>query len=220
VSADGPEQPDRVLLNKALIGFLTHTGYAHGGSNGYEGIAYLIEQFKDQGLHDPGQADHGIDLRDMAAKAVNRYADYKRQQKAHGSLDISKLPGVNHPVFKDKPVNHDPHEVFIARLLDRRGELNVFHQFYRELVQQLYASGVPRNVHCVNVDAVIAALLLKMLWKPLQEGSIGAHDLETAAFTIFLCPRMLGCAAEIDDHLNRGRNMGTRAPASACAFVA
>ena len=44
VSADGPEQPERVQLNKAMIGFLTHTGYAHGG-NGYEGIAFLIEQF-------------------------------------------------------------------------------------------------------------------------------------------------------------------------------
>jgi hypothetical protein len=32
--------------------------------------------------------------------------------------------------------------------------------------------------------------------------------------------RMIGCAAEIDDHLNRGRNMDTRTPASACRFVA
>jgi hypothetical protein len=44
--------------------------------------------------------------------------------------------------------------------------------------------------------------------------------METAAFTIFLYPRMLGCAAEVDDHLNRGRNMDTRTPASQCRFVA
>jgi hypothetical protein len=31
---------------------------------------------------------------------------------------------------------------------------------------------------------------------------------------------MIGCAAEIDDHLNRGRNMDTRTPASECRFVA
>jgi hypothetical protein len=31
---------------------------------------------------------------------------------------------------------------------------------------------------------------------------------------------MLGCAAEIDDHLNRGRNMDTRTPQSECRFVA
>ncbi|WP_434715573.1 hypothetical protein [Paraburkholderia sp. A3RO-2L] len=41
-------------------------------------------------------------------------------------------------------------------------------------------------------------------------------DLETAAFTIFLHPRGLGCAAAIDDHLNRGRNMDARTPASQC----
>jgi hypothetical protein len=219
VSADGPEQPERVQLNKALVGFLTHTGYAHGG-NGYEGIAYLNEQFKDSGLDDPSAKDHGIDLKALAAKAVAQYAQYKTRKKTVGSLDIAKLPGVNHPVFKDKPVNHDPREVFIARLFEERGETNVFHLFYRALVQELFDAGVSRNVYCVNIDAVIAALLLKMLWKPLRAGAIGERDLETAAFTIFLYPRMLGCAAEIDDHLNRGRNMDTRTVASICKFVA
>jgi hypothetical protein len=37
---------------------------------------------------------------------------------------------------------------------------------------------------------------------------------------IFLYPRMLGCAVEIDDHLNCGRNMDTRTPATECRFVA
>ena len=219
VSADGPEQPDRVQLNKALIAFLTHTGYAHGG-NGYEGIAYLVEQFKGSGLQDPSVASHGIDLQGLAAKAVEQYAQYKTQKKTLGSLDVAKLPGVNHPVFKDKPVNHDPREVFIGKLFEERGESNVFHQFYRALVQQLFEAGVSRTVYCVNIDAMIAALLLKMLWKPLKAGEIGERELETAAFTIFLYPRMLGCAAEIDDHLNRGRNMDTRTVASTCRFVA
>jgi hypothetical protein len=31
--------------------------------------------------------------------------------------------------------------------------------------------------------------------------------------------RMIGAAAEIDDHLNRGRNMDTRTPLEQCAFV-
>lgn len=219
VSSDGPEQPERVQLNKALVGFLSHTGYAHGG-NGYEGIAYLCEQFKDSGLKNPAAADHRIDLKALAARAVEQYARYKADKKNVGSADIAKLPGVNHPVFKDKPVNHDPREVFIAKLFEERGETNVFHQFYRALVQQLFDAGVSRNVYCVNVDAVIAALLLKMLWQPLAEGRIGERELETAAFTIFLYPRMLGCAAEADDHLNRGRNMDTRTPASQCRFVA
>jgi hypothetical protein len=219
VSADGPEGPERVQLNKAVIGFLTHTGYTHGG-NGYEGIAFLNEQFRDARLADPGDPAHGIDLKALAHKCVQRYAQYKAQRKNTGSLDIAKIPGVNHPVFKDKPVNHDPREVFIAELYARRGEYNVFHDFYRALVQALYDGGVSRNVYCVNIDAVIAALLLKMLWQPLRRGEFGERDLETAAFTIFLYPRMLGCAAEIDDHMNRGRNMDTRTPASACRFVA
>lgn len=219
VSADGPEDPGRVQLNKALVGFLTHTGYAHGG-NGYEGIAFLLDQFKDSGLEDPGDPNHGIDLWALAHRYVKGYAEYKSTQKSSGSLDIQKIPGVNHPVFKDKPVNHDPREVFIAKLFAERGEYNVFHEFYRAVVQALFDAGVSRNVYCVNIDAVIAALLLKMLWQPYRKGQYTGSALETAAFTIFLYPRMLGCAAEIDDHLNRGRNMDTRTPASKCEFVA
>jgi hypothetical protein len=30
---------------------------------------------------------------------------------------------------------------------------------------------------------------------------------------------MIGAAAEIDDHLNRGRNMDTRTPEAACSHV-
>ena len=123
-------------------------------------------------------------------------------------------------MFKDKPVNHDPREVFIAGLYEARGEYNAFHAYCRALVQALFEAGVSRTVYCVNVDDVIAALLLKMLWQPPRRGDISGEDLATAAFTIFLYPRMLGCAAEIDDHLNRGRNMDTRTPASQCRFVA
>jgi succinyl-CoA synthetase alpha subunit len=219
VSADGPEDPERIQLNKGLVGFLTHTGYTHGG-NGYEGIAFLIEQFKDSGLTDPGDPNHGIDLKAIASKYAQAYAQYKSNKKNSGSLDIQKIPGVNHPVFKDKPVNHDPREVFIRKLMAEHREYNVFHDFYGTLVETLYEAGVSRNVYCVNVDAVIAALLLKMLWQPYRRGEYDGAALETAAFTIFLYPRMLGCAAEVDDHMNRGRNMDTRTPASRCQFVA
>ena len=131
-----------------------------------------------------------------------------------------KIPGVNHPVFKDKPVNLDPREVWLRDLMKERGEYNVFHEYYREVVQALFKAGVSRNVYCVNIDAVIAALLLKMLWAPYRSGELSSDALETAAFTIFLYARMLGCAAEIDDHMNRGRNMDTRTAATQCRFVA
>lgn len=219
VSADGPESPERVQLNKALVGFLTHSGFAHGG-NGYEGIAFLLEQFRDSGLKDPTNPQHGIDLKALAMRYVEEYARYKSQKKTTGSLDIQKIPGVNHPVFKDRPVNYDPREVYVRELFRKRGEYNVFHEYYHALVQALFDAGVSRNVYCVNIDAVIAALLLKMLWAPYRSGAFSPQALETAAFTIFLYPRMLGCAAEVDDHLNRGRNMDTRTPASQIRFVA
>ena len=206
-------------LNKALIGFLTHSGYTHGG-NGYEGVAFLSEQFRDSALTDPGDPQHGIDIAAMATRCAQQYANYKARSKSSGAADIAKIPGVNHPVFKDKPVNLDPREVFIREIYRQRGEYNVFHAFYHALVEALFSAGVSRNVYCVNIDAVIAALLLQMVWEPLRRGEISAGELETAAFSVFLYSRMLGCAAEIDDHMNRGRNMDTRTPAVQCRFVA
>lgn len=219
VSADGPESPERVQLNKAMIGFLTHAGHTHGG-NGYEGIAFLIEQFRDANLADPADPDHGVDLKGIAERTVAEHARDKSDRRTAGSLDTQKIPGVNHPIFKDKAVNHDPREVWIHDLLTERGDYNAFHAYDRTLVQALFDAGVSRNVYCVNIDAVIAALLLKMLWQPYRDGTLSGSALETAAFTIFLFARMLGCAAEVDDHMNRGRNMDTRTAAWRCQFVA
>jgi len=218
VSSDGPETPERVQLNKALLGFLSHTGYAHGG-NGFEGVAFLLAQFRDSGLTDPADPAHGIDLKALAMRYATDYAGYKAERKTAGSLEIRKIPGVNHPVFKDKPVNLDPREVFLRELMSARGEHNVFHDFYHAVVHALREAGVSRTVYCVNIDAVIAALLLKLTWQPLRSGECSESQLESAAFTLFLYARMLGCAAEIDDHLNRGRNMDTRSGAAQCRFV-
>ena len=55
VSADGPETPDRVQINKAMIGFLTHTGFSHGG-NGFEGMQIPdqpVRQHRSQGSGRP-----------------------------------------------------------------------------------------------------------------------------------------------------------------------
>ena len=69
-----------------------------------------------------GDPDHGIDLSALARRYAAEYATYKADKKTTGSLDIRKIPGVNHPVFKDKPVNHDPREVFVRELFGRREE--------------------------------------------------------------------------------------------------
>ena len=56
---------------------------------------------------------------------------------------------------------------------------------YRGLVQALRDAGVSRNIYGVNIDAVIAVLLLKMLWRPCRAATYPASTLETAAFTVF-----------------------------------
>ena len=217
VAADGPQTPGRVQINKAMAGFLTHSGYSHGG-NGYEGMAFLLAQFRDAGLRDPNDPRHGIDLKAMATAFARTYKAEKGAAKELGQ-ELRALPGVHHPVFKGKPVNHDPRERFIAKFLADRGQYNVFHAFYVELVQALYDEGATPYVFCVNVDAVIAALLLGVLWNDYRSGALGERELETAAFNVFLYGRMIGAAAEIDDHLNRGRNMDTRTPEALCAQV-
>ncbi len=217
VSADGPESPERVQINKGMIGFLTHTGFAHGG-NGFEGIQFLIEAFSKTNLADAGVAKHGLDLKAMATEFAKAFHAEKKAGKALG-LPVRNIPGVNHPVFKGHQVNHDPREVYIADLFAERGEKNVFHDYYRTLVQALYDNGVTANVFCVNIDAIIAAMLLKLLWSRYRKGEFSESSLEMAAFTAFLFGRMAGCAGEIDDHINRGRNMDTRTPASQCNHV-
>ena len=219
VSSDGPETPARVQLNKAMLGFLSHSGYAHGG-NGYEGVAFLLERFRGVDLRDPGDREHGLDLKGMAAQYARDYAAQRSAAKELGAIAGQAIPCINHPVFKGKLINIDPREEFVRELMHARGEYNVFHDFYRELVQALFDAGATRNVFCVNVDALIATLLLKLLWPRHRSGELADAALETAAFTVFLYARMLGCAAEVDDHLNRGRNMDTRTPQSACRFVA
>ncbi|MBI5885557.1 MAG: CoA-binding protein [Deltaproteobacteria bacterium] len=218
VSADGPEDPSRVQINKAFIGFLTHTGFAHGG-NGYEAIQFLIERFKPSGLKDPSNKNHGIDIKKISDEYAKWYAKYKADQKAFGNIEYMKVPCVNHPVFKGQEVNYDPRERFVNSLFEEKGIYNVFLEFYHKLVRSLFEAKVSKDVYCVNIDAVIAVILLKIVWDAFQSGKMPEKEVETAAFTTFLFGRMIGCAAEIDDHINRGRNMDTRTAASKCVYV-
>ena len=73
-------------------------------------------------------------------------------------------------MFRGKPINTDPREAFVGRLMQERDERNLFHDYYRAVVQALYDQGVTNNVFCVNVDGVIAAWLLKLLWQPYRLG--------------------------------------------------
>lgn len=218
VSADGPENPKRVQINKGFIGFLTHTGFAHGG-NGYEAVAFLIDQFKGSNLKNPADPKHGIDLEKIASDYAKQYGAFKKKQKDLGIMEYDKIPCVNHPVFKGKDVNIDPREEYVRKLFQDKKLFNVFLDFYHCLVQALFKAGVSKNVYCVNIDAVIAVILLKMVWTDYKAGKMSEGDIETAGFATFLFGRMIGCAAEIDDHTNRGKNMDTRTPASQVQYV-
>ncbi len=218
VAADGPQSPSRVQINKAMMGFLTHSGYSHGG-NGYEGIAFLLDAFAGAELANPGDPDHALDLKKMATDFAIRYRAERVAAKEAGDAEPRAIPGANHPIFRGETVNFDPRERFIARTTEQQGEYNIFHAYYLELVQALYEVGATRTQFCVNIDAVIAALLLKLLWPNYRSGELSLGQLENAAFNVFLYGRMIGAAAEIDDHLNRGRNMDTRTPADRCGFV-
>jgi succinyl-CoA synthetase alpha subunit len=217
VSADGPESPERVQIQKAVMGFLTHSGFSHGG-NGYEGIRFLMDVFEESGLEDPGAADPPVDLEARARAFVEAYAGEKARARAVGA-PVRMIPGINHPVYRGKPVNVDPREVWVREHFEARGEHNVFHRFYRTLVRTLADEGVTPNVFAVNIDAVISTQLLKLMWARYRDGELEERRMEESAFLLFLFGRMIGCAAEIDDHLNRGRNMDTRTPQSACRAV-
>jgi hypothetical protein len=156
----------------------------------------------------------------MTRKFAQAYEQEMTQRREAAADGVRAIPGVNHPVFRGKPINTDPREAFVNAMMQERGEYNIFHDYYRTLVQALYEHGVTNNAFCVNVDGVIAAWLLKLLWQPYQAGELGSGALENAAFTIFLFAWMAGSAAEIEDHLDRGRNMDTRTPASAVKFIA
>jgi len=220
ISAKGAKESvsARNDISLAFVGFLANTGLAHGG-NGFEAVDYLLSAFSDVDLSDPGSGDHGLDLGAMAAAAAREYGEFKAAGKAAGVMRVKPVPCVNHPVFKGRAVNVDPREDFIRGVLAERGIANVFLDFYHGLVRELFEQGVTRNVFCVNVDAVLAAMALKLSWGGLRDGSLTREQVRDLVFTLFLCGRSVGVAAEIADHRDRGTDMDCRTPQSELEFV-
>ncbi len=202
----------------AFAGFLTNTGYAHGG-NGFEAIEYLLEQFRDVEISDPGKKDQALDLQALANRAAKAYAAYKLEMREKGELDIKRIPCINHPVFKGNEVNIDPREDFIRRQLEGAGLYNVFHDFYHHLVRELHHEGATPNVFCVNVDAVLAVIALKLMWHDLKAGRMTPEQAQKAVFMLFLLGRTIGTVAEIIDHRDRGQDMDCRTPQNEIEFV-
>ena len=202
----------------AFAGFLTNTGYAHGG-NGFEAVEYLLEQFQNVPIDDPGKKDEALNLKELANRAAKAYGAYKHEMREKGEIDIKRIPCVNHPVFKGNAVNIDPREDFIRKELEGKGIYNVFHDFYHHLVRELHHEGVTPNVFCVNVDAVLAVIALKLMWRDLAEGRMTKAQAQKLVFSLFLLGRTVGTIAEIADHRDRGQDMDCRTPQSEIEFV-
>ena len=112
----GRRAPSGCSSTRPWSGFLTHSGFSHGG-NGFEGIQFLLEQFEGQGLEDPARAGHGLDLAAMATRFAQAYKQEKAQRRELAADGARAIPGINHPVFRGKPVNTDPREAFVAELM-------------------------------------------------------------------------------------------------------
>ncbi len=220
ISAKGAKESvsARNNISMAYVGFLTNTGLAHGG-NGFEAVHYLLEQFKNTPLVAPGDKDHKINLKEMSLEAARLYGKYKQLEKETGELNYKRIPCINHPVFKGNDVNIDPREQFIRTQFEQKGIYNIFLDFYHNLVQELFDEGITKNVFCVNVDAVLAVIILKFVWKDLKEGKVTIKQVQDIVFTLFLFGRSLGVTAEIADHRDRGTDMDCRTPESKLSYV-
>ncbi len=220
ISAKGAKESvsARNYISMAFVGYLANTGLAHGG-NGFEAVEYLLRNFKETGLQDPGDPDHGIDLVSLAAKAAKEYGAFKSREKSLGALRVKPIPCINHPVFKGNAVNIDPREEFIRKQFEETGIYNIFAEFYHNLVQELFQQGITRNVFCVNIDAVLAVIALKLVWNSLKSGKLSDEMVQNLVFTMFLFGRTIGVAAEIADHRDRGTDMDCRTPQSQLQYV-
>ena len=122
-------------------------------------------------------------------------------------------------MFRGNDVNIDPRELYVRELLEKHGIYNVFLDFYHHLVHELFAEGVTKNVFCVNVDAVLAVMTLKLVWKDLRAGNLSRHQVQDLGFLLFLYGRSIGTTAEIADHRDRGTDMDCRTPEERLRFV-
>lgn len=202
----------------AFVGFLSNTGFAHGG-NGFEAIEYLLDIFENINIEDPGNKSHKININDIANSAAKKYAKLKVNAKEYGNLNYQKIPCINHPVFKGNAVNIDPREQYVSDTLAKRKSYNLFLDFYHLLVKELFNEGATKNVFCVNVDAVLAVLTLKLVWKDYKENRITKKQIQDIVFTLFLYGRSIGVAAEISDHRDRGQVMDCRTPQKELTYV-
>jgi citrate synthase len=182
-------------------------------------VEFLLTHFENTPLNDPGKKNPKIKIQKLANEIAKFYAKYKQAQKEAGNMEYKRIPCINHPVFKGNTVNIDPREDFVRKELEQKGIYNMFLDFYHVLVKELFDEGVTENVFCVNIDAVLAVIALKLIWKDLQKGSMAKKQAQDLVFILFILGRSIGTAAEIADHRVRGEDMDCRIPQKELLFV-
>ncbi len=220
ISAKGAKESVSAKNNIAtsFIGFLSNTGLAHGG-NGYEAIEFLLDSFKNIKIDNPAKITSGINIEKISHKVAKNYLKYKNEMKFKGIQNYKRIPCINHPVFKGKKKNIDPREDFLYKQFKNENIHNLFWEFYHNLVENLYKVGATNNIYCVNIDAVIAVISLKLMWGKLKTNLWKKEDIQDIGFNIFLLGRMAGVSAEIADHNDRGTDMDCRTPQSETRFI-
>ncbi len=220
ISAKGAKESvsARNYIPTCFAGFMLNTGLAHGG-NGFEAVEYLLNTFDGIKLNNPSQLSKEVDVASIANTAARKYRDYVKSCKEEGKMSYDRIPCVNHPVFKGHEVNVDPREEYVKKQFDEKGIYNVFLEFYHTLVVELFHEGATKNVFCVNVDAVISVIALKLVWNDLQSGAISKQQIQDLVFILFLIGRAIGVSSEIADHKVRGLDMDCRTPQSNLHYV-
>lgn len=191
----------------AYAGFLTNTGLAHGG-NGFEAVKYLRKAFAGTDPYHVGEQNQESVFVRLAKESVQQFVSRKRQAKLEGFTE--RVPCLNHPVFRGKPINVDPREAYLRSQLKEREACNPFLEYYHFLANEMYREGISPNVYCVNVDAALACIALDLFWEQLENGELEERDAQEIVFTMFLYGRMAGISAEIVDHRSRGLDLDCR----------
>jgi len=205
------------MPNTAMIATLACLGEVHGG-NGQRGVDYLLRIFRDTGLSDPWDPDHGLDLEAIVEAEVERFSKERSAAKDAGT-DYDRIPCLGHPVFRDQAVNYDPRERVVARALEEAGRQNIFLDFYHRLAHRLKDEGIARSVWAVNLDGAIASVVLGISWQALVESQMTVRRARDVAFMVFALGRVAGAGGEYLDHQDHGTPMDMRIPVDECTAL-
>ena len=165
VSADGPQTPGRVQINKAMVGFLTHTRLQPRRQR-LRGHGLPARPVQGQGPKRPDRSRPTASTsKAMATEFAKAYgARRRRRRSAAPSCRARCLACITRssrasPSTTTRASGSSP-STWQSAATTTSSTTSTASSCRRSTTQ-----GASPYVFCVNVDAVIAALLLALLWK-------------------------------------------------------